>query len=129
MTERAPADRPALLGALALLVVFLAGVGVGVLVSGDDPAPTTRRAAPPALFEDLELTAEQRAHVDSVLTATERATDAVLDDARVELTTRATDALRAIETVLTSDQIETVRGRIRDAEVPGTRSMEMGTTR
>lgn len=120
MTDPAPAGRTALLGALALGVALLTGVGVGALVFGDDPEPpTTRQAPPPALFEDLALTEEQRAHVDSVVAAAGRATDAILDDARVELTARATEALRAIEIELTPEQIATVRERIRDRQTAG----------
>ncbi|MFO7895033.1 MAG: hypothetical protein R6U63_15070 [Longimicrobiales bacterium] len=130
MTDPAPAGRAALLGALALGVAFLAGVGVGALVFGDDPEPLTpRQAPPPALFEDLDLSAEQRAHVDSVLTAAGRATDAILDDARVELTAQATEALRAIEVELTPEQIETVKDRIRHRRTAGAGPPELDSLR
>lgn len=130
MTDPAPGRRTTLLGALAVVVAFLTGVGVGALVFGDDPEPpTTRRAPPPALFEGLDLTAEQRAHVDSVVAAAGRTTDAILDDARVELTARATAALRAIEIELTPEQIQTVRERIRHRRTTGAGSPVLDSLR
>ncbi len=102
-----------LAGAAALAVAFLTGLGVGSLGS-DDPPPE-----PPgptrALFEDLGLTGDQQAHVDSVLAATQARTGEVLEETRVELTAIATEALDAIDRVLTPEQIETVRARIRAA--------------
>lgn len=130
MTDPAPARRTALFGALALMVAFLTGVGVGALVFGDDPEPPTTRQTPrPALFEGLDLTAKQQAHVDSVLAAAGRATDAILDDARVELTARATETLRAIEIQLTPEQIETVKDRIRHRRTPGAGPLDLDNLR
>ena len=108
MSER---DRSTLWGATALLAAFLTGVGVGVLASDD--ADATSAAPAPALFDDLDLTADQRAHVDSVLAATRAETNAVLEETRLELTTIATEALDGIDPVLTPGQIERVRERIR----------------
>lgn len=113
---REPADRATgravWLGALALAVAFVAGIGVGTLISdrpAAGPAPDPPSAA---LFDDLGLTADQQAVVDSVLAATRTATAASLGDTRRELTTRAVAALRAIEAVLDPDQIETLKARI-----------------
>ncbi len=51
--------------------------------------------------------------MDSVLEATRSASGEVLEETRLELTTIATDALQAIDRVLTPEQIEAVRARIR----------------
>jgi hypothetical protein len=97
-------------GAVALLVAFLAGLGTGALVFDE---PVSEPSIPTAaLFDDLGLTAEQTAHVDSVLAATRSSTGEVLEETRLELTTIANEALQAIDRVLTPEQIETVRARI-----------------
>ncbi len=90
---------------------------MGVLLS-DEPADPAPAPPSPALFEDLDLTADQQAVVDSVLAATRTATAASLEDARRALTTQAVDALRAIEAVLEPAQIETLKARI-DARKAG----------
>lgn len=131
--EREPTEgatgRAVWLSALTVAVAFVAGIGVGTLVS-DRPAAGPPPGPPsPALFEALELTADQQAVVDSVLAATRTATAASLEDTRRELTTQAVEALRAIEAVLDPDQIETLKTRIearqtgRDTnpDPPGTR--------
>ena len=114
MTGHSPGGgdrRTMVVGAAALLVAFAAGIGAGTLLTEDaDRTPST---PPPALFDGLGLTADQQAHVDSVLAATEERANAVLEETRLDLTTLATDALEAIDRVLTPEQIDTVRTRIR----------------
>lgn len=109
--------RTVVTGVVALLVAFAAGMGAGTLLTEDaERAPST---PPPALFDGLGLTAEQEAHVDSVLAVTEERTAALLEETRLDLTARATDALEAIDRALTPEQIDTVRARIRRWEPPG----------
>lgn len=103
-------SRPLLMGLATVLVAFLAGLGVGTLRT-DEPAPPPPVPAP-GLFDDLDLTPDQQARIDSVVAATRAAADQVLESTRGDLTALATDALNAIDEVLTEEQIETVRSRI-----------------
>jgi len=103
-----------LLGALTVLVAFAVGVGVGAIFvrpAPDDVEETVRMTAPPALFEGLDLTDEQRERVDSVLAAMRGSTDSLMEEARVDMVERATRARRAIEEVLTPEQVERLEER------------------
>lgn len=127
MTGPEPSPRATLLGALAILAAFGVGFGTATLVPEDAARAPAAHGPPPALFEDLELTADQRAVVDSVLSATRASTARALEETRMELTAQAVEAIRAIEAVLDPAQIETLKARIEarkaapvlDEEQPG----------
>lgn len=106
--------RPVLLGGLTVAAAFLVGVGTGALLFRTAPEQveeTVRMTAPPALFEGLALTDEQQERIDSILAAMRRSTDSVMDDTRVDMVDRATRARRAIEEVLTPEQVESLEER------------------
>lgn len=106
--------RPVLVGGLTVAAAFLVGVGTGALLFRTAPEQveeTVRMTAPPALFEGLALTDEQQERIDSILAAMRRSTDSVMDDTRVDMVDRATRARRAIEEVLTPEQVESLEER------------------
>lgn len=106
--------RRTVLGAVTVLVAFTVGVGVGALLfrpALENVEETVRMSAPPALFEGLDLTAEQQARVDSVMAAMRRSTDSLMDETRGDMVERATRARRAIEDVLTPEQAERLQER------------------
>jgi hypothetical protein len=88
-------------------VAFAVGLGTGYLLFGGQPEDvevTKVAITPPALFEGLDLTADQEAAVDSILGAMRSSTDSLMDEARLDLTGRALRARAAIERVLTPEQ-------------------------
>lgn len=107
--------RPIALGGLTVLVAFLAGLGAGALLFGSDGG-NGQTATPPqrGLFEDLHLTADQERQIDSIMGVMRRSTDSLMDEARVDLTARATRARQAIEGVLTPEQAALLDERMRD---------------
>ena len=106
---------PALWGAVALVAAFGAGMGVGeLLLDGED----TDASPPPsaALFDGLDLTADQQTAVDSILTDLRFRTDSVIDATREPLTRAAREAQDGIEAVLSPEQAALVRERMRQLQ-------------
>ncbi len=128
---RSPAPRP-WAGLIALAGAFVAGGGLVLLAAerppSTSPAPAVEATEPagPDLFAGLDLTAAQRAAVDSILTRTRVVVDSVFQASTDAYRVEAERARTGILDVLDAEQARAFAERVEAAGPLRIRRVQVG---